>query len=293
MGLYDRDYYQDDEYSEGSYFAPSRSGQRTMATNIIIVTVVFWLADQLGTVGWLSDVLRLRGDLFEHPLELYRLVTYGLTHARLDDPETMGILHLLFNMFILWMAGRDVESKYGRFEFLRFYLAALVVSGLTWVVLRMALGRTEDVLVGASGAVSAVLFLNIVLWPHRQLALFGIWPMPAWKLGVGIAVVEAVLMLTNSRVAYEAHLAGAAFGAAYGRFQWSLGQWSWDGRRWMDRLKPRPKLKVHDPEIFYEDLDKEADELLEKIHKYGEESLTADERRKLEDYSRRMRQKHR
>jgi hypothetical protein len=52
-------------------------------------------------------------------------------------------------------------------------------------------------------------------------------------------------------------------------------------------------LKLHDPETYYHDLDSEADALLAKIHRLGEDSLTHEERKKLEDYSRRMRQKHR
>jgi hypothetical protein len=50
---------------------------------------------------------------------------------------------------------------------------------------------------------------------------------------------------------------------------------------------------MHDPEQYYEDLDAEADRLLAKVSSQGEASLTPDERRTLEAYSRRMRQKRR
>ena len=62
------------------------------------------------------------------------------------------------------------------------------------------------------------------------------------------------------------------------------------------RLKPgAPQLKVHDPEVEerYREMDDEADRLLDKVHREGEASLSEKERRLLEDYSRRMRQKHR
>ena len=65
--------------------------------------------------------------------------------------------------------------------------------------------------------------------------------------------------------------------------------------RWLQRpqcwLQPRPELKVHDPERYYEDLDAEGDRLLIKVKQHGLDSLTPKERQALEDYSRRTRQK--
>src|SRR5690606_19701756 len=100
----------------------------------------------------------------------------------------------------------------------------------------------------------------------------------------------------NNPVAYDVHLVGAAFAGAYWYFGWNF-RWipGLDGfgqggkaKRW---FKPRPELKVHDPEAFYEDLDAEADRLLAKVHEEGEGSLTPREKKILEDYSRRLRQK--
>jgi hypothetical protein len=138
--------------------------------------------------------------------------------------------------------------------------------------------------------------LYILNYPKRTLYLWGILGMPAWVLGVGFAAFELFFLFSPGpkEIAHEAHLAGAAFGVAYFQFGRKLprlpgGDW----RRWFRRLKPRPDLKVHDPETYYHDLDSEADALLAKIHRQGEDSLTHEERKKLEDYSRRMRQKHR
>jgi hypothetical protein len=212
------------------------------------------------------------------------------------EGERWGLFHILFNMFALWMFGREIEWKYGRMEFLRFYIAAVAFAGLVWVGIKYAQGATNEVLVGASGGVCAILFLYIMNYPKRTLYLWGILGMPAWVLGVGFAAFELISFASPGakEIAHEAHLAGAAFGVVYFQFgrrlpRFGLGDW----RGWLKRLKPRPDLKVHDPETYYHDLDSEADALLAKIHKYGEESLTHEERKKLEDYSRRMRQKHR
>jgi membrane associated rhomboid family serine protease len=294
MGLYDRDYYQDDDSSAGNIFSTRPRNQKMMVTNIVIVTVAFWIADNLGEPGWLSNVLALRADLFAHPLSAYQVITHGLTHAQLG--ESWGIMHILFNMLVLWMFGRELEWKYGAIEFLRFYLIAIVFSGLVWLGAQYAIGREGARLVGASGGVAAVLFLFIMNFPQRTLYLWGILGMPAWLLGAIYIVGELFFFISpgEARVAHEAHLAGAAFGAAYFQFGWSFSRiFSRSGRDLFSRFKSRPKLKVHDPETYYQDLDSEADALLAKIHRQGEDSLTHEERKKLEDYARRMRQKHR
>jgi hypothetical protein len=101
------------------------------------------------------------------------------------------------------------------------------------------------------------------------------------------------LMSSDEPVAFDVHLVGIVVAICYYKFQWNFGRWLPDlrgGRRW---LRARPKLKLHQPESSYHDLDAEADALLAKVKRDGIDSLTSQERRTLEDYSRRMRQKHR
>jgi hypothetical protein len=93
------------------------------------------------------------------------------------------------------------------------------------------------------------------------------------------------------------HLVGAALAFNYWYFGWNFGRLP--GLTELKRIvtvpprwfKPRPPLKVHDPEHYYEDLDAQADRLLDKVSREGLSSLTDQERRILEDYSRRTRQK--
>jgi hypothetical protein len=85
---------------------------------------------------------------------------------------------------------------------------------------------------------------------------------------------------------------GAAYAFLFYRYRWDLA------RLWSFRMPARPRvskprLRVHNPEDRYRELDQRADRILDKVHREGEDSITAEERRILEDYSRRMRQKHR
>jgi hypothetical protein len=92
--------------------------------------------------------------------------------------------------------------------------------------------------------------------------------------------------------AWQAHLGGAAFAFLYLQFRWSLSRllpsqvkWKWPRRG--------PKLRVHRPDTDDDALDQEADRVLAKLHREGEQSLTGRERRILEKYSRRIREKRR
>lgn len=135
-----------------------------------------------------------------------RFITYGFIHA--DGT------HLLFNMFTLFFFGRAIENFYrpylGGLGFVLFYLAALVVS-----MLPSYLKHKDDpnyLSLGASGAVSAVLFAYILFAPWNLIFVFFI-PVPA--------IIYAVLYTAYSvyaakrgqdNINHSAHLWGAAFG---------------------------------------------------------------------------------
>ena len=122
-------------------------------------------------------------------------------------------------------------------------------------------------------------------------------PMPAWVLGVVLIFMNVSGQLGNDdNIAYGVHLVGAAYAYLFYRTRLELGQFvsaDWTSR--LIRLKPRSKLRVHKPSRGAGDdqIDLKADAILEKLHREGEASLSASERRTLEEYARRMKQKRR
>jgi membrane associated rhomboid family serine protease len=292
MGLSDREYFRDEQ--PGGF---QMGGPRTLVTNLILINVAVYVACNL-VAPWLTERLSLHGDLFASPdrlLYLYQLVTYGFVHAPLDARGGAGIFHILLNMYILWMFGRPIEERYGRAEFLRLYMVLIVFAGLLWLIRQTLMGTTPAMVHGASGAVTGIVILFCLHYPQQTLALFGVINMRAWVLAVLLLSVDLLRALDpNSHVAWDAHLAGALLAFLYHRFDWNFSRFTPQRKpRIGQRLKRKPQLKIHDPDQYYDSLDEEADRVLDKLHREGEASLTPKERKVLEDYSRRMRQKHR
>lgn len=295
MGLYDREYYRGDDPG-------FRLKDFTLVTHLVIVNVVLFLANFLFSTSEFSitGFLALQPENLAQPLYWWRLLTYGFVH----DPNVTA--HVAMNMFVLWMFGRDVEGVYGRYELLRFYLLSIVLGGLFWASHNYFQGANNQLLLGASGGVTAVFMLFVCHFPKRTILLFFIIPVPAWLVGALFLLGDMFGARTGRQnVAFDVHLVGAACAMLYWwtgwRLYWLAPSYWWRGRGSAGGggglLRRKPKLKVHAPraesEEEYRVLDEQADAVLEKVAQRGIESLSPSERRVLEAYSRRMQQKHR
>ena len=121
-----------------------------------------------------------------------------------------GIGHVLFNMWFLWIFGNNVEEAYGHIRYLLMYVAGGVAATLTFVFTNPS---STVPLVGASGAIAAVLGAYAVLFPgHRVLSLVGwlLLPVPA-ALFLGVWFL-AQFGLGGTNVAWQAHAGGFVFG---------------------------------------------------------------------------------
>ncbi|MFV1961442.1 MAG: rhomboid family intramembrane serine protease [Acidimicrobiia bacterium] len=120
--------------------------------------------------------------------------------------------HVAFNMWFLWIFGNNVEEAFGRLRYILMYIAG----GLGATMAFVAMNPDSTIpLVGASGAIAAVLGSYAVLFPgHRVLSLLGwfIVPVPA-AVFLGFWFV-AQFGLGGTNVAWEAHAGGFAFGFA-------------------------------------------------------------------------------
>jgi membrane associated rhomboid family serine protease len=196
--------------------------------------------------------------------DLWRPFTYMLLHG--------GLWHLLLNMLMLFMFGRDVEWTLGTRRFVRFYVACGVLAGIGWMLLS---GSGRAYCIGASGAVFGVLGAYAAFFPARRVTLLLFFVLPvtlsARALAVGMAVLSLYSMMSGDRnIAHAAHLAGGAAGYLFALRHERGGRWApvIGGRR-----RPvRPAAGAPPPTPA------EVDAVLDKISREGLRSLTRDER---------------
>ena len=203
MGINDREYIR----REGPSFLGSFVDRGTICKWLIGINVVVFVIQIVTGVHGRSpftDALELNVDRAVFHGEVWRLLTYAFLH----DPG--DILHILFNMLLLYWFGCDMEEMYGPREFLIFYLVSAVVGGAAFSVAHL-IGFPANLCIGASGAVTAVLVLTAFHYPRRIIYLMFFLPVPIWLFVVGSVAYDAYTLLANqeSMVAVAVHLGGA------------------------------------------------------------------------------------
>ena len=140
------------------------------------------------------------------PFGVWQLLTYGFLHGNLP--------HIFFNMFALWMFGRDLENMMGTRRFLTYYLTCVVGAGIVQLVVAQMQGGIYPT-VGASGGVFGILLAYGMAFPNRMVVLiFPPIPMRAKYFVIIFGLFELYLGFSGRQpgVANFAHLGGMLFG---------------------------------------------------------------------------------
>ena len=177
---------------------------------IIIITAIISYVSQNR-----QDIMQ---KLIMHPYtvsrekQYYRLLTSGFIHS--------GLIHFFFNMLALYFFGPWIENIFkelhpgsGGLLYIVFYLSAIVVSDLT--SLRKHKDNPGYFSLGASGAVSAIVFSWIMFFPTRTIYVYFI-PMPGFILGVLYLIYSFYQSKNpNSHINHDAHLWVAVYGVIF------------------------------------------------------------------------------
>jgi membrane associated rhomboid family serine protease len=246
------------------------------------------------------------------PSAWWGIVTYMFVHGWLS--------HLVFNMFTLWMFGPRLEQVWGSRSFTQFYLWCGLGGGVVHLLF-----APQSSVIGASGAISGVLVAYVLLWPDEEVYLFGVIPMKSrWLVAAMIGTNIIFALSPGSGIDWTAHVGGMAFGWIFLKLS-SLGGLDrvrgWvsplpDDQEEMPRAVPRNRSPMRERDHSVDDVvgrsnavvlrerkplqhvpkqesPKEyaarVNQVLDKISQQGMASLTRDERRLLEEMSRKLR----
>ncbi len=211
----------------------------------------------------------------DFPNKLFQPFTYMFLHG--------GFFHLLFNMFILWMFGTEIELTWGSKKFGRFY----ILSGLFGALLTLIVQSDQLVTtVGASAAIYGVLIAYWLMFPNRMLYIYFLVPVKVKWAIPGIMLLG--FLAGGANVAHMAHLGGALFAFVYMKISW---RWLHFGNYFRNLSYRREEAKLNKNRQKAENIMKRVDEILDRINDVGIDNITPEERRFLEDASLKLSEK--
>jgi membrane associated rhomboid family serine protease len=177
--------------------------------SIVVITSIISLAGFRN--GKVVDELIFWPPAISKKHQYYRFITCGLIHA--------DYMHLIFNMVTLYFFGTYMEAHYQgdlglqKYYYLALYVGALIVSNIPTYIKHY--NDYDYRSLGASGAVSAVLFSFILLGPWQQILVL-VFPVPAIIYG-GLFLFYSAYMSRKGgdHVNHDAHFYGALFGVIF------------------------------------------------------------------------------
>ena len=169
-----------------------------LIASVVAVTVLAWIVKPLKRAFILNPYAVRHG-------QLHRLVTAGWLHADAS--------HLLFNMLTFWFFADQVVKALGPARFLLLYFTAVVAAHVPTTLRHMNNPKYNSL--GASGAVAAVVFSAILLYPDMKLSLMFLpIPVPGFVYALCYLGYSAFAShRARDGINHDAHFAGAIFGA--------------------------------------------------------------------------------
>jgi len=246
----------------------SRSGIRNyqLSFNFLITPGVKWLLIANGGVFLFEALLRtfsgtsaynwfvlwfgLVPSAVTHGLRIWQPFTYLFLH------DSSTIWHIVTNMFMLWMFGKELELVWGRNRFLQYYFLTGVGAGLINVIVKTipvfwGYPPSDIPTIGASGAIFGILLACAILFPDRQVIMF---PIPI-KMSMRNVVILMVVLeflgtfgLGGDNISHLCHFGGMLVGYVYlrrGSFLYSVRNTVTDWQNQRNRKRFQVYMNKH------------------------------------------------
>ena len=249
-----------------------------------LFSLVFFYSFSVGKFQ-IPTWIALSSDLGTFIRTPWTLITFNFFHA--------GFLHLIFNLMVLHFSGRLFNTYFIDKQLFGVYVLGGIFSGITFVLSYIFIGKA-GLLVGASGAIMAILIATATYAPFMLLRIPLIGIVKLWHVAFVILLVDLIQMPLDNTGGHLAHLGGALFGFIYIKLLQSGTDITKPFSALLDGFanlfKPKKKTpfkKVHrnttknGVNSFKENKDmtqKQIDDILDKISKSGYDSLTKEEK---------------
>jgi rhomboid family protein len=214
-------------------------------------TLVSLIADPRAEFHYIIQIFGLIPSAFTRGLRIWQPFTYIFLHG--------GLFHLLINMLMLWMFGRELELLWGKKRFLNYFFICGVGAGLIEVIIKtipQLWGHppSDTPTIGASGAIFGILMANAILFPDRRIWLI---PLPVTiPMRPYVAVMAAIEFFSTlgtggDNVSHLCHLGGMLVGYIYlrrGSFLYNVRNSVTDWRQQRNRKRFEVFMKKHKDE---------------------------------------------
>ncbi len=230
----------------------------------------------------------LPADFFDFLLQPWSIVTYSFLHG--------GIFHLLWNMYVLYIASNILLNLFDAKRFLNIYFLGVILGGLFFILTDALFLQSGSVLVGASAGVMAVLIFVCTYLPNHDIRVF-FFNVKLWHVGVFVVLID-LLQLSSGGDNFGgrvAHIGGALLGYLYARQLMQGNDIGAGFSKFVDGLvnifkvkekkapmktvyKNRNTPKATNTKHNKESHQRQIDDILDKISKSGYESLSKAEK---------------
>lgn len=231
------------------------------------------------------DYVALSSNTLVFITKPWTILTFNFFHA--------GVFHLIFNVLVLHFSGRLFNTYFTDKQLFGVYLLGGVFSGLTFIVLYFVLGKVS-LLVGASGAIMALLMATATYAPFMLLRIPLLGIVKLWHVAFFILVMDLIQLPLENMGGHLAHFGGALFGFIYIKLLQKGVDMTKPISMFLDQLatvfKPKPKTpfrkvhrntekkSVHSSGQNTDMTQKQIDEILDKISQSGYDCLSKEEK---------------